>query len=222
MWEAAIKRRGFTLIELTVVCTILVIFAVLVAPSVVHLRDNQISRDVVPSIERFIGYAREAAISKKTTALMTFDSSTHTLTVKEDATIDPNAVTLSTNSVSQGAGTSPLPPTTSGQAINVPTAPQTPDADNPIINKSLVLSSGFDVSDFQLAGKQVAESEFQLHFYTDGTCDSGGFSISQGSLKKSITIDDFGRYTETDGDLPDATTQKWEAGQFEPRQNATQ
>ncbi len=219
--EAAIKSRAFTLIELTVVCMILVIFATLIAPSVVHLRENQIARDVVPSVERLIGYARESSISKKVPVVMTYDSSTRTLTVKEDTTIDANAVTISANSVSQGAGTTPIPPTNTGQAIVPPSAPVTPDPDNPLVNKTLVLPSDFSIPTFQLAGKTVDEADFQLHFYTDGTSDGGGITVAQGANNKSLSVDELGRCSETDGDLPDPTTQKWEAGQFEPRQSAT-
>ncbi|MHB8637284.1 MAG: pilus assembly FimT family protein [Fimbriimonadaceae bacterium] len=210
-------RRAFTLVEMIVVCTVLVITAALIAPNMAHMRDAQLANDAVPSLERLISYARESAIAQHTTDVLTFDSSASTFTVKQDTTADPNAPTASSISASQGAGSSALPATGSGPAIVIP-AMRALDANNPAINKTLQAPRQLQFSSFQVAGKDVAAAEFQLRFYQDGTCDSGAIGFTIASSTQSIVVDDFGQATFIDGPIPDPSTLKWEAGQFEPRQ----
>ena len=214
------RSLGFTLTELVVVTTVLLVVAAMIVPNVAHMRDNELARDVVPSMQRLVTYAREKAISQHTTAVMTYDQSTKTLMVKQDTTVDQNAPTVSAVSASQGSGSSSLPAPSGGAPIKMPTA-STIDPNSPTINKTLEVPTTLQLNDFQLAGKTVSEPDFQLRFYADGTCDSGGIGFTLANSTQSIVIDDFGRSTVADGSLPDPTSQKWEAGQFEPRANAT-
>jgi prepilin-type N-terminal cleavage/methylation domain-containing protein len=215
------RRSGFTLTELVITTTVLVVVAAMVVPNMAHMRDNQLARDLVPSMQRLVTYAREQAVSQHTTAVLSFDQSTTTLAVKQDTTVDQNAPTVSAISASQGPTSSSLPSQSGGAPIAIPTS-ATIDANNPTINKTVVVPSTLQLTDFQLAGKTVSEPDFQVRFYPDGTCDSGGIGFTLGGATQSIVIDDFGRTTVADGPLPDPTSQKWEAGQFEPRANATQ
>jgi len=210
------KLRAFTLVELVIVCMVLVMFAALVVPKAVRFRQAQVERDAIPSLIRLISYGREQAIAQRTTALMTYDGSTHTFTVKQDTTLDANTPTTSANSTTQGGATT-LPPTNTGRTINLPVVP-TIDQNNPTINKTETLPTNVTTGGFQVAGKDVAESDFQLRFYSDGTCDSGGIALTIGTDSESLNIDNFGRVTLINGPLPDPNSLKWEAGSFEPRQ----
>lgn len=216
-----LRRSAFTLTELVVTTTVLLVVAALLVPNMARMRDNQLARDVVPSIQRLVAYARERAISRHTTAILTYDQSTTMLTVKQDTTVDANAPTTSAISASQGSGSSSLPASNGSAPVNMPSV-LTVDANNPTINKTLAVPSDFELTNFQIAGKDVSETDFQVRFYSDGTCDSAGLGFTVAKNPQSLVIDDFGRSTIVDGELPDPTTQKWEAGQFEPRSSATQ
>lgn len=215
------RRRGVTLTELVVTATVLLIVAAMVVPEAAKFKDNQQARDLVPSVQRLIAYAREEAISRHTTAVLTYDQGTTSLTVKQDTTVDQYAPTISVNSASQGVGSSPLVAANGVTQIAVPSAP-TVDPANPTINRTVAVPTSMQLTDFQLAGNTVSQPDFQLHFYRDGTCDGGGIGFTLAKATQSITIDAFGRSKLVDGALPDPTTQLWQAGQFEPRQDVTQ
>jgi Tfp pilus assembly protein FimT len=215
----SVKRLGITLAELVVTTTVVLVVAAMVIPNVAHMRDDELAREVVPSMQQLVAYARGKAISGRTTAVLSYDQSTTTLSVKQDTAVDQNAPTASAISASQGSGSSTLPAPSGSGSVAMPTVP-TIDPNNPSINKSLVVPPTLQLTDFQLAGKTVSEPDFQVRFYADGTCDSGGIGFTLAKQTQSIVIDDFGRSTVSDGPLPDPKSQKWEAGQFEPRANA--
>lgn len=221
--HAALGRfgvRGITFLEIMVTLGVLSVVAALIVPPAVHFKANQEARDLVPSIVRLVQYAREQAISKHTTAVLSYDEGTTSLVVKQDTTVDSNAPTVSTASASQSAGSTPILSVNAGEAVHVPSAP-TPDASNPLINKSLLIPSYLTLSEWQLAGQSVTEPDFQLRFYADGTCDGGGIGMAISKFQQAIVVDNYGRPTVSDGALPEPNSQKWEAGSFEPRQDAT-
>jgi prepilin-type N-terminal cleavage/methylation domain-containing protein len=82
--ETRISKRGFTLIELTVVITILVLFAVAVAPNVLNQQRSGETRAFYSAARRIVSTARETAISTKSPVFLTFDDSQRRLVLSQD------------------------------------------------------------------------------------------------------------------------------------------
>lgn len=208
-------RSGFTLIEVVVVTGIIVLFAALITPSISRLTEAQAQRDAVPAMLRMIQYARESAISNHTTAVLTFDNGGNQFTAKADDTTDPNAPVTSNLSSNQNPG--------GGGSVNGSNwkAPvTTPGANGVLFSRSLTVPQNLSFNAFRVGSQDVAAADFKLRFYPDGTCDGGAFEFSIQGVAQSIVINVLGRPTLSDGSLPDPNTIRWEAGQFEPRQNA--
>jgi general secretion pathway protein H len=72
---------------------------------------------------------------------------------------------------------------------------------------------------FEVAGSPSGDGDWQVSFYPDGTCDGGGFELSEGGSTESIRIlKRTGQIYRNDGDLaatedPEA---RWNAGENVP------
>jgi Tfp pilus assembly protein FimT len=212
------------LVEVVIMTIIITVMSALIVPNVVRMLAAQTDRDAVPAITRVLGYAREAAISNKTTMVVSFDSSNNRFTAQQTANVDANAPTSSTLTQNQSATQSTVPgasPSTGTQVGQVNWGPlPTVDPTAATFVKSFDVPKTITFSTFQLAGQTVADSDFLLNFYPDGTCDGGGIEFAIGAAQRCILADSLGNITVQDGSLPDPTTVQWEAGQFEPRQGA--
>lgn len=72
---------------------------------------------------------------------------------------------------------------------------------------------------FETDGSPAGDSDWQISFYPDGTCDGGGFELSEGGDTEAIRIlKRNGQIYRTDGDL--ASTEdpegRWNAGENVP------
>jgi prepilin-type N-terminal cleavage/methylation domain-containing protein len=67
------RRRGFTLIELSVVITVIAMMAALVAPRLIALKDSRTARDAEAALLRLPVRARTEARQGKTTVVLRLD-----------------------------------------------------------------------------------------------------------------------------------------------------
>ena len=219
------RRRGFTLIEVTVVCAILAMIAALALPSVVGMKANRERRETYNQILRLAQMGREVAVQRGRTYVLSFDGSTKLdLSPEEQQTAMTDTRTASSNSVSNSvtADTKPLPLPrdvsiggTQGSRISGGT--QGGDEAN---GASVDLPSGVSIGQINLGSQSSSTSDFKLHFYADGRSEGGGIELVDGSTTRSLTVDRDGIARLEEGSLPATTADKWEAGQYEQRSSS--
>lgn len=73
------------------------------------------------------------------------------------------------------------------------------------------------VSGFLVEGSDVDAGNWSIRFYADGSSESGGIGFDAGGYEFALTIRGDGRGAVVDGDIPDLSTEKWRAGDFEQR-----
>ena len=220
------RRRGFTLIEVTVVCAILAMIAALALPSVVGMKANRERRETYNQILRLAQMGREIAVQRGRTYVLSFDGSTKLdLSPEEEQTAMTDTRTPSSNSVSNSvaADTKPLPLPHDvsiggmSQGSRIAAGAQGGDEAN---GASVDLPEGVSVGQINLGSQSSSTSDFKLHFYADGRSEGGGFEMVDGSTTRSLTVDRNGIARLEEGSLPAATADKWEAGQYEQRSSS--
>jgi prepilin-type N-terminal cleavage/methylation domain-containing protein len=219
------RRRGFTLIEVTVVCAILAMIAALALPSVVGMKANRERRETYNQILRLAQMGREIAVQRGRTYVLSFDGSTKLdLSPEEEQTAMTDTRTVNSNSVSNSvaADTKPLPlphdiAIGEAQGSRIAAGAQGGDEAN---GASVDLPSGVSIGQINLGSQSSSTSDFKLHFYADGRSESGGFEMVDGSTTRSLTVDRNGIARLEEGSLPAATADKWEAGQYEQRSSS--
>jgi len=85
-----VNRRGFTLIEVTVVITILVILSALLSTRIVAMLASRQVQSFIDGLPRIATQAREAAITQGQTAKLTYDQSQQTLHVAAEQSGQPD------------------------------------------------------------------------------------------------------------------------------------
>lgn len=81
---ASIERRGFTLIEMSIVITLVALFAVFILPNLVTSRQAEDERLFVDGLKRLADNARDTAISKNETLHLSLDGNRLTVTQETD------------------------------------------------------------------------------------------------------------------------------------------
>ncbi len=72
---------------------------------------------------------------------------------------------------------------------------------------------GVQATRFVLAGNDVSDADWIVNFYADGTADSAGVEITANGAIYSMSIDPHqGRGLLSSSELPDATVDRWPAG----------
>ncbi len=186
------RRRGFTLIEMVVVCAILGTLAALVYPNVVGMKANRERTEAYNSLLRLAQRGRESAI---------LDGQTYSLVVKDGTT-----VTLQREKAP--AKDADPRQTQSG------TTPELEDV------ASVDLPNGASVGNVALDGKTSTASDFILHFYPDGRSEGGAFEMTEGSTVRNLTVTTQGLATLAEGIMPATQSNRWEAGQYEQRSSS--
>lgn len=79
------RRRGFTLIEMSIVITLVALFASFVLPNLVASRNSQRERSFVSGLKRLVADARERAISDNQTLHLGIDGNRLSVTKDGDA-----------------------------------------------------------------------------------------------------------------------------------------
>jgi prepilin-type N-terminal cleavage/methylation domain-containing protein len=77
------NKRGYTLVEITIVLTILVLVAALIMPSLVGMKESSDRRTTISGIRRIAATARERAIQTGNTTQVIYDESAKQLQVQD-------------------------------------------------------------------------------------------------------------------------------------------
>lgn len=216
-------RRAFTLIELMVVCTVLVLITTLVIPNLGAMRASREREEAYRTILRLAQAGRETAIQSGHTYTLTLTNSGSTLALNrdEDAVVGRDGGTNSTPPALNTTTTTDvrLPRSLSNGAASgsMGIGPGVSGNDSTTDAASANLPSGASMGNVVLGGKTASTSDFSLHFYPDGRSEGGGIEMSDNGAARSLQIDRQGYATLTDGSLPAATESSWEAGIYEQR-----
>ncbi|AIE87567.1 prepilin-type N-terminal cleavage/methylation domain-containing protein [Fimbriimonas ginsengisoli] len=170
------SRRGFTLIEVSVVITIIVVLAALVTPNLSNMLASRQVRTFVNALPDIAGQTRDAARNQGVTTKLTYDDSAHQLIASiERVNQDDETIT------------------------------------------SLAVPNPVQIQAFQADGQQKSAGDWTLHFYSDGHSDGGGVETNDAGMLRSLVVDRNGVATLVRGPLPDATEERWPAGDYEHR-----
>lgn len=171
------SNRGFTMIEMSIVITILALTAALVVPRMAAWREGDSRRALLPNLARLFGHAREDAIVTRSQRQVRFEESDRAFVATTED----------------------------------------PESGDEIVEHSVQLLSGIEPTRFQLNGNDVSQAEWLVTFYPDGSADLAGVELVEGDQPKSIAIDERGSARMLQSSIPEAGTEKWEAGSLEIR-----
>ena len=211
---ARTRKRGYTLIEMTVVTVILVVFSALVVPSYIAIRDGQKRRAFYPSVVDLAATAREWAISRHRILYLETDSSTNMFMIKQqknDSTYQAadggsGSATPSTGSKQQDT----TPQTNIGTAVN--------DRSNDTTEATLPVAPGVQFGNYQLSGNASDSTSWKMAFYPDGSCDSGAVELNDKGIVRTLVVNRKGGAKIVEGSIPDSSQDKWSAGNYVQRQ----
>ncbi len=192
------RRRGFTLVELGVVCIIIVTMTAVIIPNMLAIQRSRNVWQFEQAIQRLVASSIEEAINRNREMVLTFDDG-------------KNQFLLSTEAASQDSSGAPIG---SGSPTSLNGAAD--DQERKVV-ASVILPSGTTVQQYQKAGQASNSGEWQIHFFPDGTCEGGGIELSENGATRTLYIDPRGSYTFSEKALPDPSTQEWTAGDFQRR-----
>ena len=213
------RRKGFTLIEMIVVCAILGMIAGMVTPNLISMKAGRDRDEAYNAVLRLAQQGHVTAIQSGHTYVLSVNGSSVSLDRAEETETSRDGQGASTTSDTTGASQVRLPQsltangsakTGSGGGAGLASGS---DADG----ASVSLPSGASVGDAMLGGKASTASDLMLHFYPDGHSEGGGFEMTDGLATRSLAVDRNGLATLTVGNLPSAAENSWEAGQYEQR-----
>lgn len=187
------RRRAFTLIEMTVVCAILAMVAVLVMPNLIGMKARRDRDETIDSVLRLAQRGRESAIQ---------DGVTYSLTVNGGTTL-----TLQKEKAEQ-EGDDPRQTPAGTQATLEDVA-------------HVDLDNGVSVGNLRLGSQDSSVSDFTMHFYPDGHSEGGGLELNYDGAQRSLLVTNRGLVSLADGALPATAETDWEAGQYVQRGSST-
>lgn len=168
------NRRGFTLIEMSVVIIVITLFAMIIVPSFIAMRRSRAYFDLEASVARLPIDAYNEARS----------------------------------------GNRPAQLRVEGNALVIERV--TADSDTQEIRR-VELTSEMQVDRVQKNGESSDLTSWKWTVYPDGSADSGGVEFLVGGSHKSLALHKDGKSQWLSGDLPDATEEKWQAGEIQKR-----
>jgi prepilin-type N-terminal cleavage/methylation domain-containing protein len=191
------KTRGFTLIEMTVVVAIIIVFAALVSPGVTRMMSAQARQGFYGSVEDMIEKTRLDAIRTDTTyAIMVGQGKNELRVVRQP----PDTTTQTQPGAVPNPEERPL--------TNVQSNSDLEDFD------SLPLPSPIQTNRLEAGTNMTDPNSFIIHFYPDATCDGGAIEFKEGGLISSVRIDKNGFTDYSRDPIPDPTQQSWPAGTY--------
>lgn len=85
-------------------------------------------------------------------------------------------------------------------------------------DRTVSMPEGVTVSKVRLDGTDTSTDTWEVIFYPDGTSSRAGVEFSSDGRQIALQVDDVtGRAKFIDGELPDETDTKWQAGEREQR-----
>ena len=172
------RKRGFTLMEMSVIITLIALFAAMIVPALAHWRAGDEYRAFPGKLIRLIGQAKLDAISSHTSRSIGYDETTGEFRLFwQDAQ----------SSQEQEGGRVAMP-------------------DGVTMGRLVYLNS------------DTAPQDWRITFYPDGTAEKAGLELRDQDSYISVSVDAAGHSTLTHDALPEADTQRWQAGDNEVRQ----
>ena len=189
--------KAFTLVEMTVVLLVIVLFAFLVMPNLLTQKTAVARRAAYGKVLDMARTARTRAINEDTTYALAFDSGKSELRlVRQPLAQDTNSSSSLPNPEQR--------PLTNIQSVNDYEQVDTYD-----------LPSGIQGQKFRSGESDTDPGSWLLHFYPDGTSDSGGLELNEGGMPSTIMVDQYGMSTFTkNAQLPDVCELNWTAGTY--------
>jgi len=184
-------RRGFTYIELTVTLVVLMLIVTLVMPNLKHMAEGEQIASFKSDLKTIPVSAREFAVSRGKTVEVAYHDESSELTI---STVEETA----------SAGQNDI-------------APPSDDGTEGSRLRTLAVPNLVKATSFLVEGSETDSGNWALRFYADGTSEAGGVGFEAGDYKFALTVRDDGRGAQVDGDVPDLSTEKWKAGDFEQR-----
>lgn len=94
--------------------------------------------------------------------------------------------------------------------------PNEPDA-TPTTVKSLSLLPGATANVFRKGTQDSQSNDWEVTFYSDGTCNGGGVTLVLNEQTRSLSVDRRGVGEAIRGPLPEVQEENWPAGEYEKR-----
>lgn len=103
------------------------------------------------------------------------------------------------------------------QAVDETAAPGQSDDSSERALRTIAVPPTVRAKAFLVEGSDADAGSWAIRFYADGTSEAGGIGFEAGTYEFALTVRADGRGAVVDGDVPDLSTQKWRAGDFEQR-----
>lgn len=221
-------RRGFTLVEVTIIVAIITIVAALTIPNIVSMTKARTREEQYNDILRLAQMGREAAIKNGLAYVLTVsDGNGSVVTLAPEDAQDSTSLrdTRTTNSLTSNTGNNnnSYPPLPQGMIVgsspgsNNSSAQQVLNGSDDPSQASAPMPDGVTLGQLNLGSDSSNSSDFKLHFYPEGRSEGGGFEMVEGATTRTLSIDRNGFATLKEGTLTPATEQSWEAGTYEQR-----
>jgi len=189
--------KAFTLIEMTLVILIITLFAALIAPNIINEKTAEAKRESFGRVQDMFRLARVRAIQQDRTFAIAYDSGKSEFRLVREPEPQTN------NTGSNVASPTPRP---LSQVQSVGDYEQIETFDLP---------SGITATEFRSGLNDTDSGSWLLHFYPDGTADTGGVTLNQGQTPNAIQVDQYGMSTFMQGqNLQDPTQLNWPAGTY--------
>lgn len=182
-------ERGFTLIEMSVVITVLLLTATFVIPNMVTIRRTRALLDTEAAIQRLPREAHNEAIKSRQGV---------SLRVEGTALIMERVPNTDSN-------------------LNQPTGLNQQANDTAVEVKRVNLGNEISATRAQNGKESTDIASWKWTTYPDGSADYGGIEFTIGSQTKSLVFSRQGGYTWQEGNLPEPTDEEWQAGEIEKR-----
>ncbi len=200
-----LRARGFTLIEMMVVTTVLAMLAAVIVPSLLSMQQSQESRrslsDLIAMARLGSGQARQTG----RTFELVIDENNSTVIVRPEVVDEERFPALP-------------PTTTSGlSSTGIQEAANTPEDDEQAtVTKTLAASikiQSATVDEESITGETVVK------FYSDGSAQRAIIQLSESDVDRTLVIDRQGGIQLVRGQS-DLAQDRWAAGDLEQRQGA--
>lgn len=191
--SARMNKRGFTLIEITVVVAVIVILAATAVPGLFAARRSREARAFFSNLRDLGVRARNEAIRLPATVVLTYDEAETRFQLEVEV---------------EEEGTS---------SLSRSTTQETEPAEERLQGTEVVVPEGITVQSFRANGDDTTASEWRIRFFPDGRSDGGGLQIEDAGIIQSWVVDDSGRERLLEVELTETEAERWEAGQHEQR-----
>lgn len=92
------------------------------------------------------------------------------------------------------------------------------DGNTTEVGARVALPSEMRVDELRQGTQTVSSGEWKPVFYPDGSSERSGIQVSEGDRTTSFVVSKLGFMQQLDGTLPDASLEKWTAGDYVRRQ----